>query len=178
MPRRISFTFLIQSPAIEFELEEAFLPHKSYPTASVKGRPVPNRVRDHQFAASSPMGLAGCADHQYPSFRADGIGSRGSMGWLTPLPWYSELYLACRMPMENRWPVFLQMNSFSKNGPSVTPFVKRDVKGLNDLAYLARWVNSWDLNDELTMNSVFRGLWPECNRSGWSDVDLRGWFKN
>ena len=39
------------------------------------------------------------------------------------------------------------------------PFVKQDVKSLNDLAYFARWVNSWDLSDEVTMKLGFSGAY-------------------
>ena len=39
------------------------------------------------------------------------------------------------------------------------PFVDRDVKSLNDLVYLGRWDNSWDLSDEVTMKLGFSGLY-------------------
>ena len=39
------------------------------------------------------------------------------------------------------------------------PYVPREVRSLNDLAYLGRWVNSWDLSDEVTMKLGFSGAY-------------------
>jgi hypothetical protein len=39
------------------------------------------------------------------------------------------------------------------------PFVDRSVKSLQDLAYLGRWVNSWDLSNEVTMKLGLSGAY-------------------
>jgi hypothetical protein len=94
-------------------------------------------------------------------FGADGMRGPGfRLSWLTPLPWYSELYLGMQNANGETMSSFLSSSStFAERPIGGRPFVSRDVKSLNDFAYLARLGNSWDLSDEVSTVLGFSGLY-------------------
>lgn len=68
------------------------------------------------------------------------------LGWLTPLPWFSELHVGMQNANEGEF-----TSSFiGEDQVGGRPQVKRNVDSMSDLLYLTRWVNSWDLDDSLT----------------------------
>jgi hypothetical protein len=85
------------------------------------------------------------------------------IGWLTPLPWFSQVHVGVQNASGETMPSF--NNAFEVGGGhghgdgeaeeaeeviGQRPFVERDVDGLEDLVYLVRWENSWDLNPTIT----------------------------
>jgi hypothetical protein len=94
-------------------------------------------------------------------FGPDGMRGPGfRLGWLTPLPWYSEVYFGMQNANGETMASFLANEEYFEELPvGGRPFVPRGVKSLNDLAYLGRWVNSWDLSNEVTMKLGFSGAY-------------------
>jgi hypothetical protein len=88
-------------------------------------------------------------------FGADGLRAPGArLGWLIPLPWFSELHLGLQNANEGE-----TTSSFlAGEGVGGRPAVRRDVRNLGDLLYLARWNSSWDLTSDLTALVGFSGL--------------------
>jgi hypothetical protein len=100
-------------------------------------------------------------------FGPDGLRAPGlRLGWLTPLPWFSELHAGMQNAGGETLASFLASEEFFEERPIAgRPFVERDVRGIEDFLYLARWVNSWDLSDEVTAVAGFSGLFGP-NASG------------
>jgi uncharacterized coiled-coil protein SlyX len=93
-------------------------------------------------------------------FGPDGMRAPGfRLGWLTPLPWFSELHFGVQNANGETMASFLANREFFEERPiGGRPFVDRDVRSLKDLVYLSRWNNSWDLNDEVTLVQGLSGL--------------------
>jgi hypothetical protein len=97
-------------------------------------------------------------------FGGDGMRQVGMrIGWLTPLPWFSQFHVGVQNASGETMPSF--NNAFEVGGGhghddgeaeeaeevvGQRPFVERDVDGPEDLVYLVRWENSWDLNPTIT----------------------------
>lgn len=94
-------------------------------------------------------------------FGPDGMRGPGfRLGWLTPLPWFSELHLGAQNANGETMASFLANDEFFEERPiGGRPFVHRGVKTLQDLVYLARLDNSWDLTSELTAKLGLSGLY-------------------
>jgi len=146
----------------KFELEEAFFTTQKLPYGlQLKGGQfvtefgIINSQHPHQWdwqdAPIINTRLFGPDGMRGPGFR---------LGWLTPLPWYSEVYFGMQNANGDTMTRFLANEEFFGEQPiGGRPFVKRDVKSLKDLAYHGRWVNSWDLGDEVTMKLGFSGAY-------------------
>jgi hypothetical protein len=82
-------------------------------------------------------------------FGGDGIRSPGArLGWLLPLPWYSELHLGMQNARGETMVSFLANDEvFAERPIGGRPFTDRDVRSLADFTYLIRWVNGLDLSD-------------------------------
>jgi hypothetical protein len=96
-------------------------------------------------------------------FGGDGMRQVGMrVGWLTPLPWFSQVHVGVQNANGETMPSF--NNAYEVGGGhshgdgdgeateevvGQRPFVERDVNGLDDLVYLVRWENSWDVNPTL-----------------------------
>ena len=88
-------------------------------------------------------------------FGDEGLRSPGfRLSWLTPLPWFSEIHFGVQDANENE----LTSSFISDEPVGGRPQVKQNVDGLDDLLYLTRWVNSWDLNSNLTTRIGLSGL--------------------
>jgi hypothetical protein len=88
-------------------------------------------------------------------FGGDGLRSPGArVGWLTPLPWFSELHIGAQNADEGE----TTASFLSGEAVGGRPAVDRDVDGPEDLLYLTRWANSWDVTDELSTLLGFSGL--------------------
>jgi hypothetical protein len=94
-------------------------------------------------------------------FGPDGMRGPGfRVGWLTPLPWFSELHFGMQNANGETMASFLASEEFYEERPIAgRPFVELDVRNLKDLVYLTRWNNSWNLSDELTGVLSFSGLY-------------------
>lgn len=95
-------------------------------------------------------------------FGPDGLRAVGSrVGWLTPLPWFSELHAGVQNADQGETTV----SFIGEEGIGGRPAVERDVRDPADLLYLARWNNSWDLTPEWTSLLGVSGLFGP-NASG------------
>jgi hypothetical protein len=82
-------------------------------------------------------------------FGPDGLRQAGArLSWLTPLPWFSELYVAVQNANGETASSFLANEEFFEERPiGGRPFVQGDVKSLKDLLYSVRWENFWNVSD-------------------------------
>jgi hypothetical protein len=91
-----------------------------------------------------------------------GDGQRASgvrLSWLAPLPWYSEFLVSAQNANGETMPSFLANGGvFAERPIGGRPFTDRSFKSLKDLVYLARWVNSWNLSEEVTTKFGLSGL--------------------
>lgn len=89
-------------------------------------------------------------------FGGDGLRTPGArLSWLSPLPWYSEIQGGVQNA--NGETAFSFLNTAGEEFAGLT-LIDRDVQSMEDLLYSTRWLNSFDLNDELTMNFGISGL--------------------
>ncbi len=93
-------------------------------------------------------------------FGEDGMRAPGvRVGWLTPLPWYSELVLGAQNAKGETMVSFLANEAVFEDRPiGGRPFAGRPVSGVADLVYLARWVNGFDLSDTWSTQLGVSGL--------------------
>ena len=107
-------------------------------------------------------------------FGGDGMRAPGGrLSWLAPLPWYSEFLVGAQNANGETLPSFLaNAEVFEERPIGGRPFTDRDVKSLKDLAYLARWVNSWNVGPEVTTKFGLSGLFgPNATgRSGYTQI--------
>jgi hypothetical protein len=85
-------------------------------------------------------------------FGPDGMRGPGArVSWLTPLPWYSELYAGLQNANGETMASFFANDEFIEERPfDDRPFVEQDVRSLEDLVYSVRWENGFDATDEIT----------------------------
>jgi hypothetical protein len=93
-------------------------------------------------------------------FGPDGMRGPGiRLGWLAPLPWFSEVHVGLQNANGETMASFLSSEElFAERAPGGRPFVGREVAGLADLVRLVRFENSWDLGDEVTTLVGLSGL--------------------
>jgi hypothetical protein len=96
-------------------------------------------------------------------FGGDGLRAPGvRLGWLTPLPWFSELHVGAQNANEDETTV----SFLADEGIGGRPAVRRDVRNLKDLLYLTRWVNSWNATDDVTALAGVSGLFGPNSTGG------------
>ncbi len=93
-------------------------------------------------------------------FGPDGLRQAGlRLGWLTPLPWFSELYVGMQNANGETGSSFLANAEFFEERPiGGRPFVERDVRSLKDLLYSVRWENFWNVSDTVSTKLGLSGL--------------------
>ncbi|MCH7521136.1 MAG: hypothetical protein IIB42_05480, partial [Candidatus Marinimicrobia bacterium] len=94
-----------------------------------------------------------------------GDGLRGPgvrVAWLSPLPWYAELFLGLQNANGETAVSFLGTEEESILGGFI---VDHEVASLSDLLRSVRWLNSLSLGSETTVNLGVSGLWGP-NRTG------------
>ncbi|HBI23719.1 MAG TPA: hypothetical protein DDX84_05875 [Nitrospiraceae bacterium] len=94
-------------------------------------------------------------------FGPDGMRGAGfRLGWLMPLPWFSELHFGLQNANGETMSSFLASEEFFDERPiGNRPFIEQEVKGLNDLVNLVRIDNSVDLSEDVTAKIGFSGLY-------------------
>jgi hypothetical protein len=94
-------------------------------------------------------------------FGGDGLRAPGArVSWLTPLPWYSEVFVGAQNANGETLTSFLaNAEVFADRPIGGRPFKNPQVKSPADLLYLARWSNSWNFTDEITTVFGLSGLW-------------------
>jgi hypothetical protein len=82
-------------------------------------------------------------------FGPDGLRSPGvQLSWLTPLPFFAELVLSAQNSQGETVTSFRNAPGESVAGRTL---IERDVRGIDDLLYLARLRTSFDPSDDLTL---------------------------
>lgn len=138
-----------------FEVEEAFLQTTALPWGLHEhGLQVEFGQFFTEFGRINPMHPHAWDWQDQPFvltrfFGADGLRGQGvRVGWLTPLPWYSEVHVGAQNATGETMVSFLAGDEVFEERPiGGRPFGDRQVTGLDDLVYLARWVNGFDLSD-------------------------------
>jgi hypothetical protein len=82
-------------------------------------------------------------------FGEDGARQTGfRLGWLLPVDWYAELHYGAQNATGETMVSFLANDEVFEERPIAgRPFVEREVKSLNDLAHLFRFVTGFDLGE-------------------------------
>ena len=85
-------------------------------------------------------------------FGGDGMRQTGiRIGWLTPLPWFSEFHIGVQNPNGETMVSFLANDEvFEERAIGGRPFVERSVDSAADMVYLLRWVNAWNFGRTVT----------------------------
>jgi hypothetical protein len=93
-------------------------------------------------------------------FGADGLRGPGvRAGWLTPLPWFSEVHVGVQNAKGETMTSFLASDEVFEERPvGGRPFADPGVRRGDDLLYLARWVNGVDLSDTVSAQLGFSGV--------------------
>jgi hypothetical protein len=83
-------------------------------------------------------------------FGPDGMRQAGlRLAWLLPVPWASELFASIQNANGETMASFLASEEFfGERAIAGRPFVNRSVKGPEDLLYLVRWENFWNLSPQ------------------------------
>ncbi len=134
------------------ELEEAFLTTRALPYGlQVKagqfftefGRH--NQQHPHTWAfVDQPVVLS-------RFFGGDGLRSQGArLAWLTPLPWYSELYLGAQNANGETVTSFLFAPGETVGGHTLID--RGGARKASDLLWSARWLNGGDVSDTVSAN--------------------------
>ena len=157
------------------EIEEAYLLTKQLPAGlQIKagqfytefGRQ--NKLHPHSWAfVDQPIVLSRLLG-------GDGLRSQGAQAsWLSPLPWYAELFFSIQNAKGATGNSFLSAghshaDEATANEPSEYP-----INGPEDFLYSARLLNGLDFNDSVSANLGFSGIWgPNANGAG-TENDLR-----
>jgi len=89
-------------------------------------------------------------------FGGDGLRGPGvRLSWLTPLNWYSEFYVSVQNAHGETATSFLS-NPGEQIGGHV--LIDRQSRDAGDLLYMLRWLNGFDLSDNLSVNIGLSGL--------------------
>ncbi|MBI1369452.1 MAG: hypothetical protein GC162_12460 [Planctomycetes bacterium] len=102
-------------------------------------------------------------------FGGDGMRAGGvQISWLTPLPWYSELFLSVQNATGETMPSFLAADEAIGG----RPFMDHGVRNAEDLTYTMHWANVWDLSDELSLSLGASGAF--ANNAAGGDTWIYG----
>jgi hypothetical protein len=94
-------------------------------------------------------------------FGGDGMRAPGfRVGWLAPLPWFSEVHVGLQNAKGETNPSFLASDEvFEERAIGGRPFASSGVRGSDDLVHLLRWVNAVDVSDTISTQLGISGLW-------------------
>ena len=151
----------------QVELEEAYMATRSLPwglqvkagqsfwNSAVKT----SNIRTPGTSWTSPVIMS-------RMFGPDGLRDQGvRVSWLTPAPWYSELYFGAYNARGETVTSFLFDESSQVGGYQLVP--RDGARHANDFLYLARWLNGFDVGTDTSVNaglSALRG--SKCDRYG------------
>jgi len=150
--------FIDQEGESRFELEEAFLQTTALPWGLHEhGFQVEFGHFFTEFGRMNPTHPHAWDWQDQPFvlsrfFGEDGMRGPGvRVGWLAPLPWYSEIHVGAQNAIGETMVSFLANDEVFEERPiGGRPFAGRRVSGLDDLVYLTRWVNGFDLSDTVS----------------------------
>ncbi len=145
-------TLIDDTGATAVELEEAYLLTRALPA----GLQVKTGQYFTEFGRQNPQHPHVWAFVDQPIvltrfFGADGLRSTGArVSWLTPLPWYSELYLGAQNAGGDTLTSFLWNPGETVAGHTLID--RQGARGFGDLLWSARWLNGIDVSDETSAN--------------------------
>jgi len=139
-----------------FEVEEAFATSQALPFGlDALGFQVEAGMFFTEFGRNNPSHPHTWAFVDQPFVVSRFLGGDGQrapgvrVGWLTPLPWFSEVHLGMQNARGETLPSFLANDEvFEERGIGGRPGAYDEIHSLNDFVYLLRWVNGFDLGDE------------------------------
>ncbi len=102
-------------------------------------------------------------------FGEDGLRNPGfRIGWLTPLPWFSEVHLGAQSAQGETAASFFSSDEVFEERPiGGRPFDSPGTRDPGDLLYLARWVNAIDMGYEWSAQWGVSGLFgPNATGGG------------
>lgn len=103
----------------------------------------------------------------------DGMRSAGlQVSWLAPLPWFSELTVAAQNG--NGETGYLFRNRGDDNVFYGRETLDRDLRGPQDLIYVGRWANSFDLTATQTLLMGLSGAFGPNNTGGSTRTQIYG----
>lgn len=149
------------------ELEEAFLTSQALPLGLTEA--------GFQIEAGQFFTEFGRINPQHPHqwewldqpvvnsrlFGPDGLRGAGfRTGWLVPFtPWFSQFHLGMQNANGETMTSFLaNEESAAERSPEARPFTDRPVRSFEDLVYLLRWENGFDLSDTVSAKIAGSGL--------------------
>jgi len=93
-------------------------------------------------------------------FGEDGMRAPGArVGWLLPVPWFSELHVGVQNAKGETMQSFLQSDEAAEERPiGGRPYENPGVRSTADLAYLTRWVNGVDLSETVSAQLGLSGM--------------------
>lgn len=138
------------------ELEEAFATSQALPfDLDALGFQVEAGLFFTEFGRNNPSHPHTWAFVDQPFIITRFLGGDGQrapgirVGWLTPLPWFSELVIGMQNAKGETLPSFLANSEvFDERPIGGRPYVYDEVHRLADFVYLARFVNGFDIGDE------------------------------
>jgi hypothetical protein len=146
--------FLDPEGESQFEVEEAFLTTQALPY----GLQLEAGHFFTEFGRINPLHPHAWHWQDQPVilsrlFGGDGMRAPGvRVGWLTPLPWFSELHVGAQNANGETMRSFLASEDlFDEDPVAGRSFVDQDVRDPGDLVYLVRWLNSWDPCDDVAV---------------------------
>ncbi|MEK6589588.1 MAG: TonB-dependent receptor [Nitrospinota bacterium] len=109
-------------------------------------------------------------------FGPDGMRGPGfRLGWLMPLPWFSELHIGIHNANGETMASFLASEEFFDERPiGNRPFVKQEVKALKDFVHLIKMDNSLDLAEDITAKIGISGLYGPNATGGNGETIIYG----
>ncbi|MCH7859743.1 MAG: hypothetical protein IID14_08605 [Candidatus Marinimicrobia bacterium] len=150
-----------------FELEEAFLTTQTL----AYGLQVKAGTYFTEFGRLNPQHPHSWSYVDQPVINTRLLGGDGLRGpgvrvaWLSPLPWYAELFLGIQNANGETAVSFL--NSPEEDQFLGRPLVDRELGSVADLLRSARWLNSFNLGEATTVNLGASALWgPNATGEG------------
>lgn len=163
----------------EVELEEAF----------IRTRSLPNNLQLKAGILLTEFGLINTQHlHSWDFidqpiinsriFGGDGMRGPGvNLSWLAPLPWYSEFIAGVQNSDGENMISFRgeghghgeeeeEEDSRFEEGVAGRPFTDRDTRNADDLVWLARWVNTFEINEATTFQMGVSSLYGENHTGG------------
>lgn len=158
--------FLDPEGESRFEIEEAFLTTQMLPFALEEhGLQIEAGQFFTEFGRLNPVHPHAWNWQDQPViltrlFGEDGMRGPGvRLGWLTPLPWFSEFHFGLQNSKGETMVSFLANDEVFEERPiGGRPFAEERVGSPGDLVKLLRWVNGFDLSDEVTTQFGVSGL--------------------
>jgi hypothetical protein len=158
--------FLDPEGESQFELEEAFVTSRMLPLGlEERGLQLEAGQMFTEFGRINPKHPHAWDWQDQPVvlsrfFGEDGMRGIGArLGWLLPVPWFSELHAGVQNAQGETMLSFLASDeAFEERAIGGRPFASSGTRNTSDLVYLLRWVNGFDLGETWTGQVGVSGL--------------------